>query len=70
MTEKEIVHTLKEFVVNTNFKGGFEEGFLDSCDACELTEYFPNTRNNKMALVQNYIIWYYGGSVLQKGREL
>ena len=63
MKQKQIINTIKEFVSITNFKGGIENGFLDSCDVCELTDYFPNTKNNKIALVENYLLWYYGSNV-------
>ena len=58
MTEKQITKTIKEFVDITNFKGGFEDGFLDSCPECELSDEFVYTNRNKVALISNYLLWF------------
>jgi len=60
MKEKTITNTIKEFVSVTNFKGGWENGFLDTCFDCEF--HWENTNENKVLLIENYLLWYLGSN--------
>ena len=51
MTDKEITKIIKEWIVETKFPYGWEEGFLDTCSDWE------NTEENKKSLIDNYLLW-------------
>jgi len=74
MTEKQITETIKEFVDIINFKNGaeivvFDDGFLDTCHECELADEFVYTNKMKVALISNYLLWFYGSSKDDKEQE-
>ena len=51
MTDKKITKIIKEWIVETKFPYGWEEGFLDTCSDWE------NTEENKKSLIDNYLLW-------------
>ena len=55
MNNQKITKIIKEWIVETKFPYGWEEGFLDTCSDCE--NHWENTEENKKSLIDNYLLW-------------
>tara|TARA_R100001594_G_C3904945_1_gene231842 strand:+ start:15 stop:218 length:204 start_codon:yes stop_codon:yes gene_type:complete len=55
MKDKEITKIIKEWIVETKFPYGWEEGFLDTCSECE--NRWEDKEENKELLIENYLLW-------------
>lgn len=55
MTDKEITKIIKDWIVETKFPYGWDDGFLDTCIDCE--HHWENTKENKASLIENYLLW-------------
>lgn len=55
MSNNEITQIIKEWVEETKFPYGWENGFLTTCSECE--NYWENKEENIKPLIENYLLW-------------
>jgi len=55
MTEKQITKIIKEWIEKTKFPYGWEDGFLDTTNDCEL--HWEDTEESRVALIENYLLY-------------